>query len=62
MNRNWELSTMLLWITKDEPFNHQIWELVNYYDISETKDNKTYGLHYSFNSMTEGEMIEFDYD
>jgi len=59
---NWELTTMLMWVTEDTAFGHQIWKQINYYDLSEPKDNKIYGLHYSSGSIAEGEQVEFEYD
>ena len=59
---NWELSTMLMWVTEDTAFDPQIWKQINYYDLSESKDNKIYGLHYSNGSIVEGEQVEFEYD
>jgi len=59
---NWELSTMLMWVTEDTAFGSQIWKQINYYDLNEPKDNKIYGLHYSNVSIIEGEQVEFEYE
>ena len=61
INIDWQLSNTLMWTTEDWTSNPQIWKKVNHYSLADPKDDKIYGLHYSFEHLIEGEQVEFEY-